>query len=202
MGGMTDDAAEKNPLGYSFFVFSVLMEDWFRCEPDHVRYVSYLSTEYGEDKPIPDDVREEWNGAVKARNHLRRRIQEHSNAIMFFGDQQGIDMTALNRFMRAVEDRCEFSEVNEQEVHDCFEKSHLRHLSLRQGVPEHRLAHLTARQREAYRIIKEDGPIIGKQIAKRLHVSPATLRRHILPSLKSLGLANDRGGEGYYISRR
>ncbi|MCE9556433.1 MAG: hypothetical protein K8T91_24045 [Planctomycetes bacterium] len=61
------------------------------------------------------------------------------------------------------------------------------------------LAGLTPKQREAYQLISSEGPIIGKTIARRIEVELPTLKRHILPALRPLGLTNDQQGDGYYI---
>ena len=60
---------------------------------------------------------------------------------------------------------------------------------------------LNARQREALRLIREYGPIVGKHLAKRLRISTTTLRRHVLPALRPYGVRNDRRGDGYYVAK-
>jgi hypothetical protein len=49
----------------------------------------------------------------------------------------------------------------------------------------------------ALEVIEKDGPILGKALAKRINLEFATLRRHIVPKLKPLGVKND--GHGYYL---
>ena len=51
----------------------------------------------------------------------------------------------------------------------------------------------------ALQVIEKDGPILGKALAKRINLEFATLRRHIVPKLKPLGVKND--GQGYYLER-
>jgi hypothetical protein len=50
----------------------------------------------------------------------------------------------------------------------------------------------------ALKVIREDGPIPGKALAKRIHLEFSTLRRHIVPKLKTCGVKND--GDGYYVA--
>jgi hypothetical protein len=50
----------------------------------------------------------------------------------------------------------------------------------------------------AFQIVKEEGPIQGKALAKRIDLEFSTLRRHIVPKLKALGVKND--GNGYYVA--
>jgi hypothetical protein len=59
---------------------------------------------------------------------------------------------------------------------------------------------LSETQRAALLKIKEEGPILGKALAKRIDVEESTLRRHILPALKPHGVRNGRGG--YYVAPR
>ena len=65
--------------------------------------------------------------------------------------------------------------------------------------PEYVPTGLSATQAKAYAIIRDQGPIAGKVLAKRLSVSESTLRRHVVPKLRRHGIKNDRAGEGYYL---
>jgi hypothetical protein len=61
---------------------------------------------------------------------------------------------------------------------------------------------LNASQSKAYTIIRDQGPIPGKLLAKQLKVQGDTLRRHILPALQKHGVRNDRNGQGYYLGKK
>jgi hypothetical protein len=63
------------------------------------------------------------------------------------------------------------------------------------------LSALNIKQRLAYEVIRDHGPIPGKPLATKVKVSGDTLRRHILPALKPHGLRNDRDGRGYYLKK-
>jgi hypothetical protein len=57
---------------------------------------------------------------------------------------------------------------------------------------------LGKRASEALEIIRSDGPIQGKALAKRIHIEFSTFRKHIVPQLKACGVKND--GRGYYVA--
>lgn len=58
---------------------------------------------------------------------------------------------------------------------------------------------LNPTQAKAYEIIRSDGPIPGKLLAKKLKVAESSLRRHVVSRLVKHGVRNDRNGHGYYI---
>jgi len=61
---------------------------------------------------------------------------------------------------------------------------------------------LTPTQLRALEIIRAEGPILGKTVAKRLDIKWHTLKTHVLPGLRSHGVTNDKNGKGYYIPSR
>jgi hypothetical protein len=61
---------------------------------------------------------------------------------------------------------------------------------------------LNPKQAEAYTIIRNEGPIAGKLLARRLKVKGDSLRKHVLSALKKHGLRNDRDGDGYYFGKK
>ena len=63
-------------------------------------------------------------------------------------------------------------------------------------------AGLNETQSQAYRIIRDEGPIAGKNLAKKLGIEDTTLRKHILPPLRDRGVRNDRTGDGYYLNEK
>jgi len=62
--------------------------------------------------------------------------------------------------------------------------------------PENTLP-LTEAQREAFILVRDEGPLTGKEIANRLGISESTFTRHYVPALKNHGILNRRG-LGYY----
>lgn len=69
---------------------------------------------------------------------------------------------------------------------------------LRQNPPADSLSQT---QRKALEIIKSDGPIQGKTLAKKLRIAQATLRKHVLPKLREFGVQNHRSGDGYFYEK-
>jgi hypothetical protein len=60
---------------------------------------------------------------------------------------------------------------------------------------------LKPKELKALEFIENEGPKLGKLIAKHVGVSEKTLRKYILPALAPFDLKNDRDGSGYYIAR-
>jgi hypothetical protein len=60
---------------------------------------------------------------------------------------------------------------------------------------------LTENQRLALKIIRAEGPILGKTLAKLLGIAESTLRRHVIPPLRRLGVKNNRKGDGYVAQK-
>lgn len=60
---------------------------------------------------------------------------------------------------------------------------------------------LNATQRDALEIIQSEGPILGKHLAKRLGIELSTLRKHVLPAIRKLGVTNDRKRGGYLYEK-
>lgn len=58
---------------------------------------------------------------------------------------------------------------------------------------------LNETQEIALKIIREEGPILGKNLAKRIGLEESSLRRHVIPSLKPHGVKSGRSG--YYVPR-
>ncbi len=198
------DSTEADPLGYSFFVLHIFVEHWFALEPDFQAFLVEMMKDYrfglSEPLEIPSDAQQALDVQFKRRDSIRQRIQEHSTAVLVFGDQQGIDMTPMLRFIRAAEQRCSFREVDEQLTLDCLERAHLRYLAMRPN-PTEVPANFNATQKKAFAVILSDGPILGKHLARRVGVKWATLKRHVLPPLRTVGVKNDRNCGGYYIDR-
>jgi hypothetical protein len=69
-------------------------------------------------------------------------------------------------------------------------------------IPELSTAALNPKQLKALEIIRADGPIQGKALAKRIDRKESTLRKHIIPALKPFGVKNDNDGDGYYVAPR
>ena len=61
------------------------------------------------------------------------------------------------------------------------------------------LSSLNETQRKAYDILRKQGPLVGKVLAKRVGISLSTLKRHVIPALRSFGVRNDHDKTGYYI---
>ena len=58
---------------------------------------------------------------------------------------------------------------------------------------------LNPTQAKALQIIKSEGPILGKVLARRLKITEPSLRRHVIQRLAKCGVKNDRNGHGYYL---
>jgi|GEM_PF-4858039 len=56
---------------------------------------------------------------------------------------------------------------------------------------------LTETQKQVLELIREAGPIMGKQICQRIGGNGSSLRTHIIPALKPHGVRSS--GTGYYI---
>jgi hypothetical protein len=52
---------------------------------------------------------------------------------------------------------------------------------------------------QALTIIKEEGPIKGILVARKLNIVETTFRKHYVPALKRMGVMNDQTGDGYYV---
>ncbi|MHB9005272.1 MAG: helix-turn-helix transcriptional regulator [Coriobacteriia bacterium] len=57
---------------------------------------------------------------------------------------------------------------------------------------------MTEREGEVFCLIRYEGPISGKEIARHFGVSESTVTRHYIPNLKARGVKN-RKTEGYYL---
>lgn len=124
---MSVDPVQDDPLGYSFFVLTSTLEEWFRDEPKYQKLIrTHKKPSAARMKPTAE--------LSKRRNQRLRAIQKHAKPITLFADRQGIDITAIVRLMRAVEGRCDWSLVDEQAVKDAIEQALVRHLSLRDSV--------------------------------------------------------------------
>ncbi len=66
--------------------------------------------------------------------------------------------------------------------------------------PQGTQSELKPKEQAALKLIREEGPIGGKTLALRLDLAESTIRRHIIPRLKGLGVQND--GHGYYVAPR
>lgn len=78
-------------------------------------------------------------------------------------------------------------------------KQHMRYTIQRVFREVALLQTYNLKQRMAYEIIKQKGPIRGPKLAKEVKVSYSTLRTHILPKLMKNDIANF--GKGYFLLR-
>ena len=57
---------------------------------------------------------------------------------------------------------------------------------------------LTDLQKEAYKLIRDEGPLLGKTIAPASGTTESAFTAHYVPALKRCGVKNKRGA-GYYL---
>lgn len=134
----------------------------------------------------------ETNGDRSEWHHLRDAFLRLTKAdwVTNLGNSSSHGDTVVHRFgyVFAVVDRQLLAELRDA----------ARNLAL---IPVSRStpSGLNATQRAAFEIIRDEGPILGKTLAKRLGIAGDTLRKHVLPALKPHGLTNRRNGRGYAI---
>ncbi|MDA1052598.1 MAG: hypothetical protein O3C40_19250 [Planctomycetota bacterium] len=115
-----------------FQKLAYLVDVWFIEEPAFIEFMRIYGVTYLEPvgiKTIPESARDEFNRRGDERGNLKRRIDEHAQPVLKFADDEGLPVAPLLRFLRAVNDQCKFSDLNQEDIRDAVQAAYLRSLN-------------------------------------------------------------------------
>lgn len=157
----------------------------------------YLTSDDWRDRFSPLAVTPSELAAQAALAHLEAEFDDGEFCIRQ-ADQNG-QKVAISLIMAALSRNDEFSAAYRRAVGLCLAAVKEFYPMKSAGSKASAPTKLTDDQQAALDLIRAEGPIPAKRIASRLSIEESTLRRHVLPALKPLGVQNNRDGNGYFL---
>jgi len=190
--------------------YDFIEDDWDekKAEEQFSRSVALLSSQFeslSEFRGFPEfgDLNFMYEIVARMSSQLKRVVIHRDLNYGMFGDHED-NWGNLNFELHQSINHCA---QNHPEIHQVAYQRAIIGLEatepkLRSDIQPESLPRLSKNKQTALEIIKNDGPIVGKLIAKKVGIEESTFHTHYVQQLKLYGVKNDDDGEGYYYLKK